>query len=322
MTHVRKLRLDNRMIRRTHYSGWHYAVQQLEPLCAEDGIHVDTFLEWTFAVELAESLRTRLIPYQKPWIGFFHNPPGIPEWHEYWSSPQVLLSHPLMRDSLRSCKGLLTLSRTMAAWLASRVDVPVLALVHPTTAPKSTFSMDRFLAARERRVIQVGWWLRRLTSIAQLPVSSLQRAILHPLPDDQLGPFQEAIDREVLSGGAPAELVRGIARIPYQTNQGYDELLSSSIVFVDLYDAVANNTVIECVMRNTPILVNPLPSVVEYLGSDYPLYFNSLSEAGRKADDLGCIGAACQYLQELSKEGFSGESFREALARSSLYHAL
>ena len=35
------------------------------------------------------------------------------------------------------------------------------------------------------------------------------------------------------------------------------------------------NTIIECVVRNTPIIVNNHPAVVEILGKKYPLYFNN-----------------------------------------------
>jgi hypothetical protein len=45
---------------------------------------------------------------------------------------------------------------------------------------------------------------------------------------------------------------------------------------MDLYDATSNNAIVECIIRNTPIIVNKLPGVVDYLGENYPLYFNIL----------------------------------------------
>ena len=55
--------------------------------------------------------------------------------------------------------------------------------------------------------------------------------------------------------------------------------LSSSVVLCLLYATAANNVVIECIARATPILVNPLAAVVEYLGPDYPLYACDEDEA-------------------------------------------
>lgn len=65
-------------------------------------------------------------------------------------------------------------------------------------------------------------------------------------------------------------------------NESYDELISKNIVFLDLFDSSANNIIMECISRNTPILVKKLPAIVEYLGEEYPFYFNTLEEAEEK----------------------------------------
>jgi polysaccharide pyruvyl transferase WcaK-like protein len=59
------------------------------------------------------------------------------------------------------------------------------------------------------------------------------------------------------------------------SNKEYDELLSQNIVFIHLVDASTVNTVLECIARNTPIIVNKHPATIELLGSDYPLFFNA-----------------------------------------------
>ena len=73
--------------------------------------------------------------------------------------------------------------------------------------------------------------------------------------------------------------------------------MSRSVVFLDLYDAIANNAVVECISRQTPILVNPIDSVVEYLGKDYPFYYYSLDEAAEKLEDDDLIQETSDYLQ-------------------------
>jgi hypothetical protein len=110
--------------------------------------------------------------------------------------------------------------------------------------------------------------------------------------------------------------------LPRCSNAEYDRLLSENIVFVDLVDAVANNTVVECIARNTPVLVNPLPNVVDYLGPDYPFYFRSLEEAASKAEDYRLLQAAHQYLVEMPKEWLKGETFCKELEASALYRSL
>ena len=58
----------------------------------------------------------------------------------------------------------------------------------------------------------------------------------------------------------------------------YDNLLVKNIVFIDLFDAAANNTILECILRRTPIIINKLPATIYYLGEDYPLFFNNINE--------------------------------------------
>ena len=42
----------------------------------------------------------------------------------------------------------------------------------------------------------------------------------------------------------------------------YDCLLSENVVTIELFDASANNVIVECIARNTPIVVNRHPAVV------------------------------------------------------------
>jgi hypothetical protein len=58
------------------------------------------------------------------------------------------------------------------------------------------------------------------------------------------------------------------------SDSDYDKLLSQNIVFVNLVDASAVNTLVECIARNTPIIINNHSAIVEILGSGYPLYFS------------------------------------------------
>lgn len=72
----------------------------------------------------------------------------------------------------------------------------------------------------------------------------------------------------------------------YLEDDNYDSFLIQNIVFLQLVDASACNTVIECIVRCTPIVINRInPSnpdddpLVEYLGNDYPLFYTNIAQA-------------------------------------------
>jgi hypothetical protein len=317
-----KLKISEKIIRAEHRSGWAYALEALEPLCTPQGILLDTFIEANFGWNLQNAQQQGIVPYGEPWVGFVHNPPGIPEWHEYYSAPQVMFASPAWRESVPYCRGLLTLSETMAAWLRQETGLPVMALVHPTETPAVRFEWSQFTANPYPKIIQVGWWLRRFRSIYELPASRFQRAVLTPVLPERHDDFRDAVVRDASQARQRTAAEDAVLILPYQTHEAFDELLAENLVFLHLYDSVCNNTVVECIVRETPVLVNPLPSVVEYLGAGYPLYFNTLEQAAKKAEDEGCVRAAHDYLRALPKDAFTAEYFRHSLAESDWYRSL
>src|SRR5262249_7747200 len=143
-----------------------------------------------------------------------------------------------------------------------------------------------------------------------------------PLAGRKLEQFYRVVAREAENLDLGNVDRRTTLEIPYQSNPQFDRLLSENIVFVHLYDSVTNNTLIECIARNTPILINKVPSVVEHLGESYPFYFDTLEEAAEKADDMEQIAAAHKYLCEVSKESLGADFFCRSLAESDLYRNL
>ncbi len=117
--------------------------------------------------------------------------------------------------------------------------------------------------------------------------------------------------------------VENTSNVLQVSNEEYDRLLSENIVLLWLYDANANNAVIECIARATPLLVNPLPAVVEYLGQEYPLYFTTLSEAAAKALDPGLILDAHNYLATCeTRAKLTPEFFLRSVRESDVYRGI
>jgi hypothetical protein len=83
-------------------------------------------------------------------------------------------------------------------------------------------------------------------------------------------------------------------------------------VFIDLVDAVANNTVLECIHFNTPIITRRLPSLEEYLGKDYPLFFDQPEDLEQLQEEVFFMDAvikAHQYLVRMDKSHIHVRSF-------------
>jgi hypothetical protein len=303
-----------------HRSGWPDAVAALAVLHHPDGVLFDDFLSRRFLKGYTEGiLYNPARPYTRPWLGVVHDPPAIPAWFD-WSrhAPQAMIDTVAWRESLPHCRGLFTLSRYLRDWLVPRVPVPVEAVLHPVGEPAVSFDLRQFLASPLRRILHIGWWLRRIHSFCLLPTSRYRRTLLQVDSED----FQHAWQAETAFLPTP-QVLHGVEVLSYRDARAYDALLAGSIVFLDLYDSSANNVVVECLIRGTPLVVNRLPAVVEYLGEDYPLYFDSLEEAARKAENDRAVTAAHQHmLANPIRAMLSVEHFVAAIAESQIYQSL
>ena len=311
----------------SHRCGWNYAIHSLQALHNPDGVIFDGFLESSFFWQKDK----QKVPYEKPWVGFLHNPPSMPHWFRYETSPQTLFKSLAWQQSRPYCKGLFCLSQHQAHWLREKTGLPVSALIHPTEIPSIQFNFDRFIANAQKKIVQVGWWLRQLNAIDMLPIEtdnslSYQKAKLTPVSSpaaiaqiDHLTKIEQdtcpPLSRRYISTKARV--------LPRLSNYEYDQLLTKNIAFVFFHDTSANNAIVECIARATPVVVNPLPAVVEYLGKSYPLYANTLEEAARKVQDISRIKAAHHYLKSCStRQQLSEEHFRESFFNSEVYQGL
>lgn len=93
------------------------------------------------------------------------------------------------------------------------------------------------------------------------------------------------------------------------SNDDYDNLLSNNVVFLNLVDCSAVNTVIECIVRNTPLIVNRHPALEEVLGVNYPGFYSSLYQASQLIQSHYSIYKIYKYLTTLDKSRYKLDTF-------------
>jgi len=358
-THVEpKLCLDNQVILGNHRHGWGAALQALRPLHDPAGVLFDGSLEYNFLArhngaavrptafleelkrqgtfeKLATAEEMGIIPYRSPWVGFIHHTPNMPADIEHYAkyTLQELVGKPVWQESMASCIGLFTLSEYNAGWLREQTGKPVSTVFHPIETPPALFDMDRFRNTENKNVVQIGWWLRRLDSIFRLPLPkgnalNYTKVWLRPSTGPQVTRGLRLRDRQLAA--AASDLVvddeafrANTVEMKFLSNDEYDDLLASSVAFIDLYDSSVNNTVVECMVGATPLLINRHPAVIEYLGADYPLFFDTLDEAADKALDLDLIAAAHEHmLASPVRPQLTGQHFMESVAASDVYQLI
>ena len=294
-----------------HRGGWTFAFQQLRCLQASDGVLcISAVEEWVYEEKIVN----------EPWIGFVHqvaqnNCPLYPDLER-------LLTSELFLRSLDQCLGLFVLSQTVKDYLLRGLNnpVPVVRILYPATPfPENLcFNWENFQALAEKRVVFIGEFLRNYQVFYDLPVPTNYKKYLLKSPDVNFNRLFNCSKQKIELKVNDSVIVK--ERIP---DSEYDDLLSSSIVFLNLYDAPANTTVVECMSRNTPIIVNRLPGLEEYLGSSYPLFYDTPEEGAELITKNETLQKAVKYLESHPlKLQLTPEAFLKSFAGSSIYRAL
>jgi hypothetical protein len=208
------------------------------------------------------------IHYSTPWVGIIHQPARIDspirgDAGQVWDR----ILHYVHPNIFAQCRGFIVLSHDLAAAVRKKTTLPVHVLKHPTVYSDGN-RFPTWIEHLNPAILQAGFYLRDTRAIYKIV----------PQPDytyyrlEPQAAWQSCRDAELAHHWGSLEINPCVANLPRQFDHDYDDLLSTSIVLTHLFGASANNVVLECMARHTPILVNKLPAVVEYLGADYPLY--------------------------------------------------
>jgi len=122
--------------------------------------------------------------------------------------------------------------------------------------------------------------------------------------------------RNYLSQDLLEDFLNRVSIIDTLDDNLFDDILTKNIVFLDLVDASVVNTIIECVVRSTPIIINKIPPTIEILGEDYPLFYENVDDI-ILTDDL--IIKTHNYLKNLKTEKYRIDYFFESIQTSEIF---
>ena len=284
-----------------HRSGWPYAMLSLGMRAdlqdTLQGILIDDFVEQTF---LYHGNKVSVPGYREPWVGFFHHPPNAPDW--FWENQKLqhLWTKQPFLDSLPYMKMAFCLSNYLGDWLKKKLDVPVCVLKHP--CEDGPVKWGEIEMPKRPRLLSFGWYLRDTRILSRIPDGDYDKLRLWAGRSNHI-----KYDRLVEENYGAGDYKMG-KTCSYVPNAEFDKLLATSVVVSKMLDVSAANGVIDCIARNTPILVNKHPAVVEYLGADYPLYYE---DASAIPGLLEKVDAASVYISKMKKGWMDGSRFAD-----------
>ena len=297
-TRLRKLNAAGVAPWQHHRGGWKFVCGLItEHLHCDDGVRFVDSVEDEVAAQ-------RIIA--EPWVGFLHQ---VPRHSMRWFPDlERLLKDQYWNASAQNCLGLFVLSSYVKDYMQrAGCRLPIARILYPAEPPQRLFSLERYLARTPRRIVSGGEFLRNFQPFYDLKAPGFSKQLL----------VHEGFNWATIAQNS------SVTKLGRVSDDEYDRLLEDSVVFLNLIDAPANTTVVECLVRSTPLLINPLPGVVEYLGKDYPFYYSSIEEAEAKLQQPLLIQETSEYLSRSPlKAALTGEAFLASVQNSAIYRSL
>lgn len=232
------------------------------------------------------------------WVGIIHDPEDTSQYY----NNRDLLKNDTFNESLPYCKGLFCMSHNVKNWVIEQLkpNFFVDTLYHPLSS-KNLLEFDIKEYNKNKYIIQIGNWLRKTYSIYKVN-TDVTKEIL-PYNNRTIRELNYFLKKDDVSLNSREQ--KSVTRKPHISDDEYNRLFCNKIVFLDLYSSTANNVIVECIKANNPIIINRLPSIENYLGSDYPLFYNNLSEVSEFLNNDELIFNAHLYLKNMNKDKFS-----------------
>jgi len=296
-----------------HRGGWKSVLTELinsNFYSTNSNVHFFDMLEHNY-------LFTNNFACNEKWCGIVHCTPITPTYLDCVNISKMFDNNNFIK-SLDSCICIFTLSNYLSKYFIQQfqernINVKVHTLKHPVDMNNIIlFDINQYINNNQKKIIQVGQQLRKISSIYVLKNTNNHEK-LWLTGNKDFCRCQFLLNAEIKYLNIPTDNIDQHVNMYYMdTYEEYDELLSKNIVFIDLFDAAANNTVVECIIRNTPIIVNKIEGVVDYLGEDYPLYFTNLDEIPDLLN-IDKIVSAHQYLLNIDKNDLTMSYFSKSL---------
>ena len=260
------------------------------------------------------------------WYGICHLTHDVPKTMEIVDIDKLLHNETFIQ-CLQNCKGIIVLSEYMKTYFENKdvfVDVPIYSLKHPVGEMTKQFDIDMFLSKKKFSLILLGQQLRKISEILFINGPIIQDKIWLSGTKDKNKCrtmfFNDLVYNNVIENEEQYEEMTENINIPYLNNfEEYDELICNNIVMIPLYNASANNSVLEIIQTNIPAFVTRLPATEEYLGKDYPMFYSHYDEINEIIQTTESFVRKCKethaYLKSMDKSAFTFERFYSDLMK-------
>ena len=315
-TFYTNLLLDNNYFQIVkHRGGWKHVIQNLinnKIVVSEKNHNSIKFID-CIESRFSNWASNAQVPINEFWIGMFHYSPNLPKFIK--DDLDFISNNPNVLNNLHKCKGIIVLSQNSYNNLIKNPNyknIKIINLIHPIETIERKLNFDKFVTNKNNwNMIQLGLQDRICSCIYTLKIK--YKKIWLPGRDNAAPQYlmNECKNLNIQINFNSVEIKR------LENHNDYDNILQNNIVIIPLFGASANNSVLEIIEMNIPAFVTRLPATEEYLGKEYPLFFNNNTEIENIINNeellIQKLKEGHEYLCNLDKTKFSFDYFNREL---------
>lgn len=269
-----------------------------------DGLFI-TFCELYF-------VKVSAVPIQEKWYGIIHNPYDWEKYSPWYDNNKNLFNMPAFLDSLKFCKLLFVMSQTQINPIKNLLkkhdyQVNVVNLYHPIKELNCSFDFAKYKNNSNKTIFSVGNWLRKQYSIFKLKCDKKFKKGIIPFNNRTKNELEFYTNMDNIK--ITKEEFNIVATFEKLDDLNYHKIFEDNLILLDVYLTTINNTFLECLISNTPILLNRHQEYIDLIGPHYPLFFDSLEDINNFIYNDENILKAHNYLKNIDKTRFTFDYF-------------
>lgn len=237
-----------------HFYGWGYIIETLKSRLIFDK-NAPVLDTWADSYHDENQL---YLLKNNQWVGILHSLTS--ESREF--NLNRFFSSRVYNKCRDNCMLLLTTSEHSRKYCLSKTSIPVKTLLHPKPDTGHYFDLDFYLTQPILR--HSGFFGRNIEYFISFN-SNIQKVIYCDRPNRSKIYLNSLKNNQNI-----------IFRDGYLQAEDYINIFTRSIGFSFYDDCSASTAILEHIMTHTPVLVNRIPAIEEYLGKDYPMYIDDL----------------------------------------------
>lgn len=279
-----------------HYYGWSFIIESIKKDIIDENSNIvlDSF---------ADSCFWQVPPKSDivfDWIGIVHCAASDPD-NLHHQTLTNFVNHKWFLKNKTRCLGLITLCKYSADILRTLTNIPVTHMYHSKFCDVF-FDIESYF--NNPQINQSGFHSRNFLKFAEFDTQINKIMYVNKeWNNNYINKYLSSISHNINIKNC------------FLNNSDYIQNLVSGVGFAYHSDVAASNSLLEHIVSYTPIVVNKHPAIVEYIGEEYPLFYEDIKhDPDRYLLDKKYIMQCSDYLKQRSKlDMFSIEKFKQDL---------